>query len=1239
MDRQEKRNVENTMSGNDMQNRCGLNDTQALRNPAEVGCRQPERPQSGPQRLEKAFRARTGTSTRGSGHRPAVACATAPRRHASRLRSGFGSGLRAALLSVLALVLGLPFAGPAAAQEVVEVPRAWALKPSGLSATQKEFRLLFVSSGTRNAQSSNITDYNSYVQARAAAGHSAVRPFSSKFRVVASTQRVHARNNTSTTYTSADRGPPIWWVNGSKVADNYQDFYDGSWDSESGRNEAGNSQGTGSCFSVSSNGRAVWTGSNNNGTGATLAQLGAASVRVGALSCSRTNPLGGSGNISASGGLSQRLYALSPVIKLVNEVTAESVSIPSTPTNATSGYVEGETIEVRIDFSEAVSVAGTPYVVLNIGGAAPRATYASGSGTRYLNFEYTVQTGDFDSNGLSLCSSRLLDRGCGRISLNGGRISAQSDGVRAELDLPALGNQSDHKVDGMPPDPLTPPMANPGTGVVPRGWALQPEEIGYGDRFRLLFVSSTTRNANSTDINDYNEHVIAAAGAGHAAIQTLKSGFRVIASTEAVDAKDNAGLTGTGVKIYWLDGDKVADNYADMLDGSWDNKSGKGKTEQGTSFSDSGYIWTGSDNDGTRSFEPLGLSAGPTVVRLQDSGTLHSNSTFHPSNSRSLFGLSQVLRVPQQATRQHNPDQGLRPTSRPRQGDTYRVGETFIFPFAFTEAVVVRGVPTMPLKLDSGTVRARYHSGSGTNRLYFAYTVQIGDFDSDSPIVSFRTGDSYMALDGASVRALADGSPALLVTDAAWNFPFYVFGNHKMEARRPQATTASISSSPESGTTYGTGETITVTLTMRENVRVTGRPSIFVDVGGALRRADYIGPIGTATDALEFSYTVQAGDFDADGVALCASGLGCGSLQLNGGSIRGAADELEADLRLPALAAQSGHKVDGTESLPVLPPVPTNCTDATRVPADWPLQPSAITAGGTFRLMFKTSNTRDATSSNIADYNSFVQARAAAGHTEIRPYSANFRALGSTASTDARNNTCTTGTSAPIYWLNGVKVADSYSDFYDGGWDDETHPKNERGSGASVSRFWTGSAENGTGHIDLSNRPRQLGATNGVGIGGCDSVTLGALNESGGVLRNINTCRTNSHPLMAVSQLFLVPNAAQSARATTISIISTPARGDTYRLGETIEFEVTFSEEIDVRGTPQLGLVMLDAADDTASEFRAGYVREESATKLVFAYTVAGRDRAAGGIATGSTLSANMTETPAPLGITVGRWR
>ena len=65
-------------------------------------------------------------------------------------------------------------------------------------------------------------------------------------------------------------------------------------------------------------------------------------------------------------------------------------------------------------------------------------------------------------------------------------------------------------------------------------------------------------------------------------------------------------------------------------------------------------------------------------------------------------------------------------------------------------------------------------------------------------------------------------------------------------------------------------------------------------------------------------------------------------------------------------------------------------------------------------------------------YNSYVQARAANGHAVIRPYGAGFRAIGSTASVDARDNTCSTGTGVPIHWLSGSKVADDYGDFYDG---------------------------------------------------------------------------------------------------------------------------------------------------------------------------------------------------------------
>ena len=314
-----------------------------------------------------------------------------------------------------------------------------------------------------------------------------------------------------------------------------------------------------------------------------------------------------------------------------------SLRITSTPANATPGYAEDETIRVRLDFAEAVSVTGTPYLVLDIAGVARRATYASGSGTRHLNFEYTVQAGDFDSDGISLCSDTFLDRGCGRISLNGGSISAQSDSLAAELDLPTLGNQSGHKVDATPdfmPNPGVGPMPNPSTGVVPRNWSLKPAGVGRGESFRLLFVSSTTRNATSADINDYNNHVIAAAGAGHSAIQAFKDGFRVIASTEAVDATDNAGLTGTGVPIYWLGSiNQVADDYADLLDSTWDNENATnelGNTKSAT------IVWTGSTDSGIESTSgPDSLALGGDG--LLDRGFFEGGGAAHPNSEAPLF--------------------------------------------------------------------------------------------------------------------------------------------------------------------------------------------------------------------------------------------------------------------------------------------------------------------------------------------------------------------------------------------------------------------------------------------------------------------------------------------------------------------------------------------------------------------------------------------------------------------------
>ena len=72
---------------------------------------------------------------------------------------------------------------------------------------------------------------------------------------------------------------PIYWVNGARVADNYQDFYDGTW-----ADEANPMNGFGEPRSLAST--APWTGTGHDGTelldGGASRAVGQSMVGVGA---------------------------------------------------------------------------------------------------------------------------------------------------------------------------------------------------------------------------------------------------------------------------------------------------------------------------------------------------------------------------------------------------------------------------------------------------------------------------------------------------------------------------------------------------------------------------------------------------------------------------------------------------------------------------------------------------------------------------------------------------------------------------------------------------------------------------------------------------------------------------------------------------------------------------------------------------------------------------------------------
>jgi len=117
---------------------------------------------------------------------------------------------------------------------------------------------------------------------------------------------------------------------------------------------------------------------------------------------------------------------------LILDTVAPTVS-NVTSTTADGSYTTGAAIAVTVQFSEAVTVVttgGIPYITLETGTTDRNASYASGSGSATLTFNYTVQAGDTSSD-LDYTSTTAL-------KLNGGTIK-DAAGNNATLTLPAPG--------------------------------------------------------------------------------------------------------------------------------------------------------------------------------------------------------------------------------------------------------------------------------------------------------------------------------------------------------------------------------------------------------------------------------------------------------------------------------------------------------------------------------------------------------------------------------------------------------------------------------------------------------------------------------------------------------------------------------------------------------------------------------------------------------------------------------
>ena len=200
---------------------------------------------------------------------------------------------------------------------------------------------------------------------------------------------------------------------------------------------------------------------------------------------------------------------------------------------------------------------------------------------------------------------------------------------------------------------------------------LIPDDLGVGDAFRLLYITGDMNDevvtpltaATGTSIQDYHDFAV------EPVLHIVEPGGLVsdwgpvslwqtaLVSMPGHDARLLTDTTWTsddrGVPIYWLNGARVADDYADFYDGTWADEANPTNGIGEPHSLEGPAPWTGTDHDGTELFDGNASRAmGQATVGVGGlgssavgAGPLNGAAAFASTEERPLYGLWQVMVV------------------------------------------------------------------------------------------------------------------------------------------------------------------------------------------------------------------------------------------------------------------------------------------------------------------------------------------------------------------------------------------------------------------------------------------------------------------------------------------------------------------------------------------------------------------------------------------------------------------
>ncbi|WPV66730.1 Ig-like domain-containing protein [Chitinophaga sp. LS1] len=517
-------------------------------------------------------------------------------------------------------------------------------------------------------------------------------------------------------------------------------------------------------------------------------------------------------------------------------------TIQSAQFSADATYHIGQVITLALNMSEVVNTdnAGdVPYVNLTIGSATVKAVYASGAGTNKWTFNYTVQEGDLDNDGIEAVSP---------LQVNGNSLTdAAGNVLNTTFIIPAT---TGVKVNGIRPTvvltTLAPALVN-GTFTVTANF------------------SEAVTGLTATDITVVNGIAIA--------LSTIDNITYTFTITPSADGNVTVSLPSDVAVNIGSNGNKVSNTLTLLADIT-------APIVNNVITPADGYYKSGSILNFTATFsEVVNVTGMPHIAITMGSSTVYADYISGTGTDELTFSYTVVdgdqdldgigvgalsggsikdaagndavltLNAPSTADVLVNTIAPvITQVTAPADG-YYTTGRLLLYQVRFSDAVNVRGTPHIAFTIGNSTVYADYLIGTGTTILSFTYLVKDGDQDLDG----IATG----VLSGGSIKDGFDNDAVLTFTAPSTTGVL-------VNTIPPVISQVSV---PANGY-YHAGQTLDFSVQFNFVVDVTGTPVLPVTIGGTTVNAAYTG--GTGTNTLSFSYTVQDGENDLDGISLSA---------------------------------------------------------------------------------------------------------------------------------------------------------------------------------------------------------------------------------------------------------------------------------------------------------------------------------------------------------------------------------